>query len=117
MTRAQAPERRARVRYDGGRPDGLYQPSMKARTTEVEQQKAPDRGARREAPLELPDVIPNVAEVYRARVQHLAEALADPQAPGGRRGYPLPHRQRAVYLRGRSEGRSTRSARRAYGDP
>jgi site-specific DNA recombinase len=60
--------------------DGMYQPSMKARMTELEQQKAEIEARLRDAPPELPDVNPNVAEVYRARVQCLAEALADPKA-------------------------------------
>jgi site-specific DNA recombinase len=60
--------------------DGMYQPSMKARMAELEQQKAAIEARLREAPPDLPDMIPNVAEIYRAKVQHLTEALADPEA-------------------------------------
>jgi site-specific DNA recombinase len=60
--------------------DGLYQPSMKTRMAELEQQKAATEARLREAPPDLPDVIPNVAEIYRAKVQRLTEALADPEA-------------------------------------
>jgi site-specific DNA recombinase len=60
--------------------DGMYQPAMKARMSELEQQKADIEARLRDAPADLPDVNPNIAEVYRARVQRLAEALADPEA-------------------------------------
>lgn len=59
--------------------DGMYQPTMKARMTELEQQKA-EIAARLAAdePLSL-DVNPNIAEVYRRKVERLTDALADPQ--------------------------------------
>jgi site-specific DNA recombinase len=60
--------------------DGMYQPSMKARMTELEQQKAEIEAREREAPAVLPDVNPNIAEIYRAKVARLAEALVDPDA-------------------------------------
>jgi len=59
--------------------DGLYQPSMKARMEDMERQKAEILARLAEAPEDVPDVHPNIAEIYRARVMHLAEALADPE--------------------------------------
>jgi site-specific DNA recombinase len=52
---------------------------MKARMDDLERQKA-DIIARIaiESP-PLPDVNPNIAEVYRHKVQHLSAALADPK--------------------------------------
>ena len=54
--------------------DGLYQPTMKARLAELERQKAEIEARLRAGELELPDVNPNVAELYRRKVKHLAEA-------------------------------------------
>jgi site-specific DNA recombinase len=60
--------------------DGMYQPAMKARMTELERQKAEIQTRLRDAPADLPDVNPNVAEIYRRKVARLADALADSQA-------------------------------------
>ncbi len=60
--------------------DGLYQPSMKARMAELERQKADVEGRIRKAPIDLPDVNPNIAEIYRVKVAALSDALADPEA-------------------------------------
>jgi hypothetical protein len=57
--------------------DGMYQPAMKARMAELEQQKAEVEARLREAPADLPDVNPNIGEVYRRRIARLAETLAD----------------------------------------
>jgi DNA invertase Pin-like site-specific DNA recombinase/vacuolar-type H+-ATPase subunit E/Vma4 len=57
--------------------DGLYQPTMKARLAELERQKAEIDARLRAGEPELPDVNPNVAELYRRKVKHLAEALAE----------------------------------------
>jgi DNA invertase Pin-like site-specific DNA recombinase len=57
--------------------DGMYQPAMKARMAELEHQKEEIEARLRAAPPDLPDVNPNVAEVYRRRVARLADALAD----------------------------------------
>src|SRR3546814_17364877 len=32
-----------------------------------------------EAPADVPDIHPNIAEIYKAKVVHLTEALADPE--------------------------------------
>ncbi len=59
--------------------DGMYQPTMKARMTELEQQKS-EITVRLAADEPQPlDVNPNMAEVYRRKVERLADALADPQ--------------------------------------
>jgi hypothetical protein len=50
---------------------------MKARLAELERQKAEIEVRLRAGEPELPDVNPNVAELYRRKVKHLAEALAD----------------------------------------
>ena len=60
--------------------DGMYQPAMKARMSELEQQKAEIEKRLEDAPADLPDVHPNIAEHYRAKVIRLAETLAEPEA-------------------------------------
>ncbi len=62
--------------------DGMYQPAMKARMSELEQQKAEIEKRLAEAPADMPDVHPNIAEHYRAKVIRLAETLAEPEADG-----------------------------------
>src|ERR1700694_177110 len=62
--------------------DGMYQPAMKARMGELEQQKAEIEARLAEAPADLPDVHPNIAELYRAKVIRLAETLAEPESNG-----------------------------------
>jgi hypothetical protein len=62
--------------------DGMYQPAMKARMSELEQQKAEIEKRLAEAPTDLPDVNPNIAEHYRAKVIRLAETLAEPESNG-----------------------------------
>src|SRR5260370_29195293 len=60
----------------------MYQPAMKARMGELAQQKAEIEARLAEAPADLPDVHPNIAEHYRAKVIHLAETLAEPESNG-----------------------------------
>jgi hypothetical protein len=60
--------------------DGMYQPAMKTRMTELEQQKVEIEERLREAAPDLPDVNPNIAEVYRRKITRLADALADGRA-------------------------------------
>jgi hypothetical protein len=60
--------------------DGMYQPALKARMAVLEQQKAEIEARQRGAPPDLPDVHPNIAEVYRRRVERLADTLADGEA-------------------------------------
>jgi hypothetical protein len=94
-TNRQNHERRAQVEADGRSlekinrgikgilgaiEDGMYQPAMKARMSELEQQKAEIEKRLAEAPADLPDVHPNIAEHYRGKVIHLAETLAEPEA-------------------------------------
>src|SRR6266436_9847203 len=62
--------------------DGMYQSTMKARMSELEQQKAEIETRLAEAPADMPDVHPNIAEHYRAKVTRLAETLAEPEADG-----------------------------------
>ena len=59
--------------------DGMYQPSMKARMDELERQKAEITARMAEAPADMPDVHPNVAENYRRNVTRSAEALERPR--------------------------------------
>ena len=47
---------------------------------ELEQQKAAIETRLRDTPADLPDVNPNIAEVYRRKVRRLAEALGDSHA-------------------------------------
>jgi hypothetical protein len=60
--------------------DGMYQPAMKARMNELEQQKAEMEARLAEAPADVPDVHPNIAEHYCAKVIRLAETLAAPES-------------------------------------
>ena len=59
--------------------DGMYQPAMKARMDELEGQKADTLARMKEVPADVPDIHPNVAEIYRRRMQHLTAALDDPE--------------------------------------
>ena len=59
--------------------DGMYQPAMKARMDDLEGQKAEIMARMAEAPADVPDIHPNIAEIYKAKVLHLTEALADPE--------------------------------------
>ncbi len=60
----------------------MYQPAMKARIEELAQQKAEINARLAEAPADLPDIHPNIAEHYRAKVIRLAETLAEPESNG-----------------------------------
>jgi len=60
----------------------MYQPAMKARMSELEQQKAEIEKRLAEAPDDLLDVHPNIAEHYRTKVIRLAETLAEPESNG-----------------------------------
>lgn len=59
--------------------DGLYQPSMKARMAELERDKAEITARMTEAPRDIPDIHPGIAEIYRRKVAHLVETLDDPE--------------------------------------
>lgn len=65
--------------------DGMYQPAMKARMAELEKQKVEIEASLAEAPADVPDVHPNVAELYRAKVIRLSETLASGGASGDAR--------------------------------
>ncbi len=62
--------------------DGMYQPAMKARMQELVQQKVVIEIRLAEAPANLPDLHPNIAEHYRAKVIRLAETLVEPESNG-----------------------------------
>lgn len=55
--------------------DGMYQPSMKARMDELERQKAEIIARQLQAPADTPDVHPNIASIYRKRVERFTDAL------------------------------------------
>ncbi|WP_413207913.1 recombinase family protein [Rhodospirillum sp. A1_3_36] len=59
--------------------DGLYQPAMKARMEELERQKTDLIARMSEAPEDVPDLHPNIAEIYKAKVANLSAALEDPE--------------------------------------
>jgi hypothetical protein len=63
----------------------MYQPTMKARMTELEQRRAEIEARLAEAPADVPDIHPNIAELYRAKVIRLSETLANPEANGNAR--------------------------------
>jgi site-specific DNA recombinase len=58
--------------------DGMYQPVMKARMEELERRKAELAERLAQAPADLPDVHPNIANIYRAKVATFTEVLDDP---------------------------------------
>lgn len=62
--------------------DGLYQPSMKARMNELERDKAEIFARMAQSPADIPDVHPNITDIYRRNVKRFTEALNDPD--GGR---------------------------------
>jgi hypothetical protein len=57
----------------------MYQPAMKALMDYLERQKAEIMARMAEAPADVPDIHPNIAEIYKAKVVRLTEALADPE--------------------------------------
>jgi len=62
--------------------DDMYQPAMKARMEELALQKAEINARLAEAQADLPDIHPNIAEHYRAKVIGLAETLIEPESNG-----------------------------------
>lgn len=58
--------------------DGLYQPSMRARMAELERERIEIAARLAEAPQDVPDVHPGIAEIYKRKVTSLAETLGDP---------------------------------------
>lgn len=59
--------------------DGLYQPAMKARMAELERERVEITARLAEAPQDVPDVHPGIAEIYKRKVAKLAETLKDPE--------------------------------------
>ena len=62
--------------------EGLYQPFMKARMDELERQRAEIADRLAQAPPDVPDIHPNISNIYRQNVVRFTEALDDPD--GGR---------------------------------
>ncbi|UUP17070.1 recombinase family protein [Nitratireductor thuwali] len=60
--------------------DGMYQPAMKARMEELERKKAEIKDRMAQAPADVPYVHPNIANVYKIRVETFTEALDDPES-------------------------------------
>ena len=58
--------------------DGMYQSVMKARMEELERRMAELAERLAQAPADVPDVHPNVANIYRAKVVTFTEVLDDP---------------------------------------
>jgi site-specific DNA recombinase len=87
--------------------DGLHQPAMKARMDELSQQKTEIEAHLAEAPADVPDLHPNVAELYRAKVTRFAETLADPESNGEAREGIRSLVGEVVLRPGGSGGRST----------
>jgi site-specific DNA recombinase len=59
--------------------DGLYQPAMKVRMTELERQKAEIAARLAQAPQPVPAIHPNMADAYRRKVERLVETLDHPE--------------------------------------
>lgn len=62
--------------------DGMYQPSIKARIDELERQKSEITERLAQAPADIPDLHPNIADIYSKNVVRFSEAVDDPD--GGR---------------------------------
>ena len=58
--------------------DGLYQPAMKARMAELEDERCEIAARLAEAPQGVPDVHPGMAEIYKRKVAALTKTLGDP---------------------------------------
>jgi site-specific DNA recombinase len=63
--------------------NGGYHPALTERLNELEREKQAAGARLNDAPPCLPDTLPNVAEIYRAKVARLVEALKDPEAARG----------------------------------
>src|SRR3546814_19446394 len=59
--------------------DGLYQPTMKVRMAELEREKTEITARLAEAPADIPDVHPGIAEIYKRKVARLTAPLGDPE--------------------------------------
>ena len=59
--------------------DGMYQPVMKVRLADLETQKAEIEARLTSNDPPLPDVNPNIADIYRRKIARLPESLSDPQ--------------------------------------
>ena len=60
--------------------DGGKSPALLDRLGKLEREKAEASFRLANAPQDFPDVHPNMAEVYRAKIERLSEALEDPEA-------------------------------------
>jgi len=59
--------------------EGMFHPSMKGRMDELEARRADLEAKLASAPDDqLPDVLPNIADVYRRKIEHLSESLSQP---------------------------------------
>ena len=58
--------------------EGEYTPGMVGRLRELENEVAAIEAVMAEAPRDVPDIHPNVAELYRRKVERLTEALGNP---------------------------------------
>lgn len=68
--------------------DGLRTPGLRAKLEDLESCKALLEAELNDAPLPVPRIHPNLAEVYRQKVANLHEALADPACRDEGPGYP-----------------------------
>lgn len=59
--------------------DGLYQPVMKARMADLERQRAEIMSRTGDAPVDVPDIHPNIAEIYRRKVERFSAIMDDPE--------------------------------------
>jgi site-specific DNA recombinase len=59
--------------------DGMYQPSMKTRMDDLERQKVEILARMEDVPAHVPDIHPNITQIYKAKVTQLNDALADPE--------------------------------------
>jgi site-specific DNA recombinase len=62
--------------------NGGYHSALSTRLKELEQQKAEAQARLKYLPDDMPDVHPNLADVYRAKIARLTDALAEPATAG-----------------------------------
>jgi site-specific DNA recombinase len=89
---------------------------MRLRDLEAKQDELTERLSR--VPVDIPDIHPNVAGIYRRKVERLAEALQRPQERDeAAEGHPCPDRPHHTHARPQARRDRRHAARRPRHDP
>jgi site-specific DNA recombinase len=100
--------------------DGGYSRPLMARLRDLEAKHDEVTERLAHAPIDIPDIHPNVAGIYRRKVERLAEALQHPAPAGARRssrGHPWPHRAHHAHPWGQARRDRRHAAWRARHHP